>query len=259
MRNTTPNRFATREAAESMFFTVDESNKEHAFLTLKTLKMTEIQNTSATVYAQGGRGNPKIVGFSGDKENSVTLQDAIFDMKSLAMLTGNEVSEDLKDIYRQEELTVSLGTVTVDKEIVDVITVEALDIFGYPVETVEVAAFDGKEITLTGIDDGTEVKVSYTTFIAAGKNKTIKVTADKFPGIFKLVVDVLVKDENNGKLYAGQFIAPRVQIEEDWSFNFSPTGDPSVLDIPIQILKAPRGYDMYEMVLYDVDDLGVDD
>lgn len=46
----TPNRWAVREAAEVTFF---DTVTENAIVTLKTLKMTEIQTTGQTVYAQG--------------------------------------------------------------------------------------------------------------------------------------------------------------------------------------------------------------
>lgn len=46
----TPNRWAVREAAEVTFF---DTVTENAIVTLKTLKMTEIQTTGETVYARG--------------------------------------------------------------------------------------------------------------------------------------------------------------------------------------------------------------
>ena len=49
-----PNRWAVREAAEATFYRLD-GNKD-AIVTLKTLKMTEVQTTGETVYARGGRG-----------------------------------------------------------------------------------------------------------------------------------------------------------------------------------------------------------
>jgi hypothetical protein len=40
-------------------------------------------------------------------------------------------------------------------------------------------------------------------------------------------------------------------MEDNWSFEFSADGDPSVLDIPLEILKPATGTDMWDMVVFD--------
>src|SRR5690625_4698127 len=71
--------------------------------TLKTLKTSGLETSGETVYARGGFGNPKLVGFSGDRETALTPQDAIFDNKSLAMLTGNDLVEGAHEIAKFDE------------------------------------------------------------------------------------------------------------------------------------------------------------
>ena len=66
--------------------------------------MTEVTTNGETTYAMGGRGNAKLVGFSGNREARVTIQDAIFDNKALAMLTGVPVASSTKSKVKTEEV-----------------------------------------------------------------------------------------------------------------------------------------------------------
>lgn len=253
----TPNRWGVREAAEATFY---DAVTRNAIVTLKTLKMTEVQTTGETVYSRGGRGNAKILGFSSDREATITLQDAIFDNKALAMLTGNEVLEGARELDFFFEATVSeAGTVVIPKTPESITSVYLLDDDGVTNKTLLSSAASAPTVgeytistaTLSFHDDnkGKRVRVYYKAMTGADA-KTVIVTSDKFGGTFRLVVDVLIRDEATSQDFFGQFIAARAKIEDDFSFNFSPDGDPSVLDIPIEILKDPASTTMWELVIY---------
>lgn len=253
-----PNRWAVREAAEATFYNLQTGD---AIVTLKTLKMTEVQTTGETSYARGGRGNAKLVGFTSNREAKVTIQDAIFDNLALAMLTGNTIEVGAKEIEMIHEVVVPVGgEVTLPKNIKTLRTVYKLASDAMTNETkIEKVALTpalnefslaGQKLTFhTGLV-GSKVRIYYSTMTDATA-KTIKVTADRFGGSFKVVCDVMVRDEDTKQDYFAQFIIPNAKIEDDFSFNFSPDGDPSVLDIPLEILKDPRSADMWQLVIYD--------
>lgn len=241
-----PNRWAVREAAEATFYSL-EGTKDPV-VTLRTLKMTEVQTTGETVYAMGGRGNAKLVGFSGNREATIALQDAIFDNAALAMLTGNKVT---------------IGTRTLDKffegaaDDTGIITLPFTPLAAshrvYPYVGGANGVLDASATitgkTITGLEPGAVYRVYYKATVGAAK--TITVTASDFGGTFRLVCDVLVRDAEDGKVYFAQFIAPKAKIEDEFTFSFSPDGDPSVLDIPLQILKDSASDNMWELVIYD--------
>lgn len=247
-----PNRWAVREAAEATFYDLVTKKPR---VTLKTLKLTEVTTTGETVYAMGGRGNAKIIGFSGNREAKVTIQDAIFDNEAMAMLTGNLVTTGSKTLQMQEDATVGAdGIIKLKHKPVGPVSI-------YPI----VAGALGKEEAITADEavagedglfpvtsvanrDAGRVRVYYTATVADAK--TITVTADQFGGTFRLVCDVVVKDEATSEIKYGQFIAPKAKIEDEFTFNFSPEGDPSVLDIPVEILKDTDSANMWELVLY---------
>lgn len=241
------NRWAVREAAEATFINIVTNTP---IVTLKTLKMTNVETSGETVYARGGRGNAKIVGFSSNREAKVALQDAIFDNTALAMLTGNAVTSGATTVLKHYQgITDGTGHITIPGAALDsIVSAHLMEADGVTLKSTESATVAGQIVTIaTAVSK--LVRVYYMEDTSAD-TKTIKVTSDKFGGTFKLVVDVLVKDEYTGQEAFAQFIADRVKIEDNFSFNFSPEGDPSVLDIPLEILKNPTNTDMWKLVIY---------
>ena len=232
-----PNRWAVREAAEATFFDIVTGA---AKVTLKTLKMTEVTTNGETTYAMGGRGNAKLVGFSGNREARVTIQDAIFDNKALVMLTGKEIATGTKSRIKTEQVTAgTAGTFTLSDLTFD----GSVNVNG-----ASVTATDGV-VSTSALTVGQKALVTYQ--YPATTASTITVTSKDFAGTYKLVLDVVVRDLETGKDFYGQFIAAKVQVENEFTFSFSPDGDPSVLDIPIEILKPANSDVMYELVLFD--------
>lgn len=243
----TPKRWAVREAADVTFYSLVDGSP---VVTLNTLKMTDVETSGETTYARGGRGNAKLVGFSSDREASVTLQDAIFDNEALAMLTGNEIVNGSKQIERFEDVTLGAsGAGTLSFKALASPAAKVFKLNGNNLgEAVSGATVTDDAITGAGVK-GDRVRVYYTMNTPAD-SQTIRVTSDQFGGTYKVVADVLVRDENTKKDYYAQFIAYNAKIEDNFSFSFSPDGDPSVLDIPLEILKPTGSTNMWEFVIY---------
>ena len=111
-------------------------------------------------------------------------------------------------------------------------------------------AISGQVLTFTDTEAGDKVRVYYKSDTDATA-KSVKVTSDKFGGTFRLVLDCLIRDEYTKTDYAGQLVVFNAKIEDNFKFEMSATGDPSVLDIPIEVLKDPSSTNMWELVIYD--------
>jgi hypothetical protein len=255
-----PNRWAIQDAGEASFFDLTTLK---AIVTLRTLKTSGVETTGETVYARGGRGNAKLVGFSSNREAKISLQDAIFDNNALAMLTGNDLVTGAKNITRNETVTVNSNAATLAKtpvgNLISVYKLNADGTKGTEITkkaggTLATGEYDitAKNMTFfTGdLANGTKVIVYYTvaTDITA---KTAKVSSDKFGKSFKVVIDVLVVDEYSKNAYQGQLIIPNAKFEDNFNLSFSADGEPAVLDLNLEILKSPTSTDMWELVIYD--------
>ena len=58
---------------------------------IKTAKMSSLETTSTTVYAQGGRGNARLRAWEGEKAVTFTVEDALITRDQLIALTGATV------------------------------------------------------------------------------------------------------------------------------------------------------------------------
>ena len=53
-----------------------------------TLKTSSLEGASTTVYAQGGRGNARLVAWDGDRTLTFTMEDALISAEGFMILAG---------------------------------------------------------------------------------------------------------------------------------------------------------------------------
>jgi len=104
-------RFGVREICDVVFkplAAVDIGNQHfdamQPVLYLDTAKTSSLEGASTTVYAQGGKGNPRLIGWDGEKTLTFTVEDALMSPLSFHMLSGAGVvkgsdAADGKKIY----------------------------------------------------------------------------------------------------------------------------------------------------------------
>lgn len=260
---TTPNRWAIRDAGIATFY---HPVTGKPITTLRTLKTSGLETTGETVYARGGFGNPKLVGFSGNRESKITLQDAIFDNKTLAMLTGNDLAEGAAAVNLIENVKVQSDAAALDKTPVGIpFGVYELNADGTLGDEIEYSssvpaagqyAITGKNLTFFEGDlaDNKVVAVYYGVTSDASSKK-LKVTSDAFGGTFKVVIDCLVRDEFTKKDFAAQITIPNAKFEENFNLSLAADGDPAVLDLTLEALKDPVSADLWSMLIYDEDEI----
>ena len=88
-------RFGVREICDVVFkplSAVDIGNQHfdamQPVLYLDTAKTSSLEGASTTVYAQGGKGNPRLIGWDGEKTITFTIEDALMSPVSFHMLSG---------------------------------------------------------------------------------------------------------------------------------------------------------------------------
>ena len=88
-------RFGVREICDIVFrplASVDIGNQHfdagQPVLYIDTATTSSLEGTSTTVYARGGQGNPRLIGWDGEKELTFTFEDALMSPVSFSMLSG---------------------------------------------------------------------------------------------------------------------------------------------------------------------------
>ena len=255
----TPNRWTIKETPYVTFSSL--TSPYNAVVTLRTLKTAEIDTSSETKYSTGGRGDAKLIGFSSGKAVKITLQDAIFDNIALATLSGNSITTGVHAVDMIYEATISnlVTTLTLPKKLKSITSVYLLDADGVTPKTLlaaDAAAAQGTKYSiaaqvLTFAEATSMVARVYYKADSDATLKKIAVTSTSFGGTFKITMDCLVRDEFTKTDYAGQIIVPNAKIEDSWKISMNASGDPSVLDIPIEALKSPLNTDMWYLLIYD--------
>ena len=89
------NRFGVREVADVTFKPLNsvDIGGQHfdayqPVLTLDTAKTSSLEQAVTTVYANGGKGNPTLISWDGEKKLTLNVQDALMSATSFAVLSG---------------------------------------------------------------------------------------------------------------------------------------------------------------------------
>ncbi|WP_135546945.1 hypothetical protein [Paenibacillus cymbidii] len=256
-----PQQYAVREVALATFYDIKTGK---ARVQLQNLKTSGLENSAETVYARGGRGNAKIVGFSSNRETKVKLQDALITNEVLAMLTSSNVAVASANIYQRDELVVHTNaaslkfTPAATGSLISVYKLNADGTHGteltYTALTVSSGkyAISGKTLSFfaSEIADGAKVVAYYKTETGQDAS-SITVSSDKFAGSFKIVLDCLVRDAYTKQDYAAQIVINNAKLLDNFKFSMASTGDPTMLDIELDVLKPISGNDMWTITVYD--------
>lgn len=90
--------------------------KNEPVIYFDTLKTSSLEGAATTVYAQGGRGNARLVAWEGERTVTFTMEDALISPEGFMILSGAgliEASEG-KPIYQHVTETIDQSDVTVD-------------------------------------------------------------------------------------------------------------------------------------------------
>ena len=243
-----------------------------------TLKTSTLEGAATTVYAQGGRGNSRLIAWEGERTVTFTMEDALISPAGFMILSGAglieasegkpiyvhqieqtdkvEVSEN--GTYGEVNYSVSGVTITLDEEphfvtgedFIYVMLMENGEVVTEPYipHTVE-----GNKITLKPNDDlkcfhdGCVVLVDYYVKRTKGAQQ-IEITPDKFGGNYYLEASTLFRDTNGVDMPA-EFIIPNCKIQSNFSFNMASSGDPSTFTFTMDAFPDYTRFDKTKKVL----------
>ena len=114
--------------------------------------------------------------------------------------------------------------------------------------------------TMEPYQDGTpiaegEVVYKWTRSIAYNDNSignTIEISADKFPGTYRVVGETYIRNKTTGEDHRYQFIIPQAKmLSTDQTISLEADGDPVVFDFSLSVQRPDDGV-MMKFVQYDV-------
>ena len=253
--------FGRLGSREIMDFQIFDFKTKKPILTLDYATSVQMENTSETVYARGGRGNPRRIAWHGDKETTITVETQIFTMQILALLAGEDIASGSNEIYKSEVTVVEddgSGRKVINLSKTPVGTVNDIAVFAYANgilgEPQNIQGVNDSEVELaisSTVNIGDEVVVYYR-WNATNTHK-LSFTAKGFPRYVFMVGDTVYADEVSGGVVAAQIKYHKAKLQPNFTISNAPTGDPSSLQLVFDVFPVKiNGVDtLYDMILYE--------
>ena len=276
-------RYGIKEVADVTFYSINADGTRGApALYLDTLKVSTIEQTAETSDARGGKGNPKLISWDYGKEINVTIEDALFSSKSMAIMFGNGsvINKSAQDITKTAVVRISNTETPALPEtfVADVYDATAgskrtkIRMDGGTVKADEIG-FAASGITLVSLtaEDGTVIDPNFTsaewltvdlkkykgqkafvTYTVKATTKTITISGDSFPGTYYVVGDTYARSDVDGRDQFFQFIINKAKVTSENTITLEAEGDPSVFSMNLTVLRPESG-EMMQLVQYDLE------
>lgn len=247
-------KYGIKEVADVMFYEIDQNgNAGKPVLYLDTLKVSTIEQTAEEAIAKGGKGNAPLITWDYGKDINVTLEDALFSAKSMAIMFGNgtvdtELSKLKKTIAWRATASTTLASAQPQK-------FEGPQGKEYAVPTDGSAkTYDATGATVSeNVEEG---QTYYTTFdMPITGAYTIDISANSFPGTYYVTGDTYARSEITGADEFFQFIIPKAKVKSENTITLEAEGDPSVFNLSLHVLRPAGGGAMMKLVKYDMDEI----
>ena len=259
--------------------------KHEPVIYFDSLKTSSMEGAATTVYAQGGRGNSRLIAWEGERTITFTMEDALISPAGFMILSGAglvDSSESEKGIIvhkteQTNKITKSETTITIELEETpyekedsdeNFIYVMPLDgegqVFTEPycldiTVTKKVVDKDGKVTTPASItiantnNDLSKFNKCETVLVDYYVSKTsnaqqIEITPDKFGGNYYLEASTLFRD-TNGVDVPAEFIIPNCKIQSNFTFTMASSGDPSTFTFTMDAFPDYTRFDQSKKVL----------
>lgn len=270
-------KFGSREICNVVFRTKAATRignqtfvKGQPVLYIDSAKTSTAEGAATTVYAQGGRGNTRLIAWEGEKTLTFTVEDALLSPISFAMLSGaglfkGKDGEETVHVHMttyaqvdnaEIDLTDALGVndkicktapiyvmkTETDGSITGELVPVKLDESGKKLVPQEGVSFDQSVI-------GTTVMVDYYILKSGSTVSELIIDAENFAGYYYVEADTLFKRQGDGANMPANLTLPNVKIQSNFTFSMAATGDPSTFTFTMDAMPGYTYFNKTKKVL----------
>ena len=249
-------RYGIKEVADVTFYKILQGGGIGApVLYLDTLKVSTTEQTAENTSARGGKGNAELVMWDYGKEINVTLEDALFSAKSMAIMYGIDPDEDTTDFAAVNKITKTVNVSAIQVSGEDVLVSTAAGDIKIPTE-VKFYDSKAKEVSAEGATakakyEAAKATAAYATFDINVEGQEIVISAEKFPGTYYVTGDTYARSEDTGEDEFFQFIIPKAKVLSEVTLTMEAEGDPSTFNMNLKVLR-PKDGKMMKLVKYNL-------
>lgn len=250
-------------------------------LYIDSAKTSTLEGAATTVYAQGGRGNTRLIAWEGEKTLTFTVEDALLSPLGLSVLSGaglikGKADEDkfvhvhttttaLVSGDKSPDPTKGIINLTEALELGDKIC-ESAPLFIMGVEgdgSLDGSVISATAVTNTDIDTenrvnsidvdksliGNTVMVDYYVIKKSANISEIQIDAENFAGYYYVEADTLFRRQSDGVDMPANITLPNVKIQSNFTFSMASTGDPSTFTFTMDAFPGYTYFDKTKKVL----------
>lgn len=259
-------KFGVREICDVVFkakstMTVGDKTffKDEPVIYFDSLKTSTLEGAATTVYAQGGKGNARLIAWEGERTLTFTMEDALISPIGFSILSGAGLTDGSKKALKVHTTETTTATVTTgdttsvtvklsekaaEKTVAYVMILKNGEVNSEPYVVNIASETDSISIKstddVTAFVDGGAVLVDYYVTRAAGAQQ-IEITADKFGGNFYVEASTLFRDTNGVDMPA-EFIIPNAKVQSNFTFTMASSGDPSTFTFTMDAFPGELRY-----------------
>ena len=282
-------KFGVRECVDVVFKALSAQKLgSHTFqagepvMYFDSLTTSTLEGAATTVYAQGGRGNARLLAWEGEKTLTFTMTNALLSAEGIAILTGADlIRADGKneDTFVKAHHTTTFEVKADENYTAGKLTLPADD--PVPVNDENLPAYvmlmdnnsemsgiaakctveEGGTLTVNPAEllkDGDIVMVDYYSVHKADAMQ-IDITPEQFAGYYYIEGSTLFRRESDGYDLPAELIIPRGKIQSNFTFTFASTGDPSTFDFTVDAFPGTVKSNRSKQVLATIQILDADD
>lgn len=229
-------------------------------LYIDSAKTSTIEGAATTVYAQGGRGNARLIAWEGEKTLTFTVEDALLSPIGFSILSGaGLLKNETNTVHVHTTSNAYVGTDGVI-DLTDVLGEDSIDKTA-PV-FVMITEEDGSISSMVSGVTADESGKKLTAAAAAGKNvfvdfyvvkksavHELQIDAENFAGNYYVEASTLFRRESDGKDMPAEITLPNVKIQSNFTFSMASTGDPSTFTFTMDAFPGYTTFDKTKKVL----------
>ena len=271
--------YGIKEVADVTFYERDTAGHEKPVLYIDTAKVSTIEKTASSAEARGGKGNPALISWDFGLEINVTLEDALFSPKSMAIMQGAgkvesattgtgqvyvDITGEVYEFPASASTAASRTSITLKHEFKDnSIYIYEIDENGRWTSGEQLRGWEKGTSTnvITKGSGGTDINtqkvaVFYKTPLNGtnGTADVIHINSDTFPGTYRVVGDTYARNRATGKDEFFQFIIHRAKVDPANTITLSADGDPSTFNMSLKVLRNIGDSGMIDLIKYNFDD-----
>lgn len=229
-------------------------------LYIDSAKTSTMEGAATTVYAQGGKGNARLIAWEGERTLTFTVEDALLSELGFAILSGAGLIKAGENAHVAHVHQTSMAIQGTDGSIdlADVLGDDSIDdqspVFvmvmehGSIKEMVTGLTVVDKKLTGAAVDTERTVFVDYYVTKNAGVTE-MTIDMENFAGYYYVEASTLFRRQSDGKDLPAELIFPNVKIQSNFTFSMASTGDPSTFTFTMDAMPGYTRFDRTKKVL----------